>query len=133
MAPGTGEVSATLGGGFATMLTAIGCDIVMPPPLSVARADSVCVPVTAVLQVAEYGAATAVATIVPPSRNSTLVTMPSLSVAVAASAIRDPAPKLAPADGAVNDTVGAMLVTVTFTAVQVATAPRLSVAFAVRL
>src|SRR4051812_31306683 len=115
------------------MLTTVGCDVGGPPPLSVARAASGGFSVTAVFHVAAYGAAKTVATIVAPSRNSTLVTTPSLSVAVAARAIGAPAPKVAPPEGAVNDTDGAMFVTVTFTAVHVVTAPTLSVAFAVRL
>lgn len=70
-----------------------------------------------------------------PWKNSTLDTDPSLSDAVADIVTEEPVAKLVLLDGPVIDTAGATLAgacTVMLTAPEVVTAPRLSVALAVR-
>ena len=65
--------------------------VVAPPPLSVARAVSVCTPVVDGVQLTEYGAVVSAAPIgVLPSKNCTLAIVPSLSLAVAVSVIGVP-------------------------------------------
>ena len=56
----------------------------MNPRLSVARAVSVYVPAATLLQAKLYGAVVSSPSFVAPSKNSTLVTVPSASEAVAA-------------------------------------------------
>ena len=71
---------------------------------------------------------------VAPEKNSTRLTVPSVSLAVAASAIGAPSAKLAPLAGALSATLGGRLgaLTLTVTALEVVRAPSSSMATAVR-
>ena len=123
-------VGATLG-----ELTVILDDtlVVTPPRLSVARAVSVYVPAATPLQVKLYGAVVSSPSFVVPLKNSTLVTVPSASEAVAARFTVAGAVKVAPLLGCVSVTVGAALLELTVIAEArlVVTPPRSSVARAV--
>jgi len=70
-----------------------------------------------------------------PAKNSTFVTVPSASLALAVTAISDPTANTSPSFGLVMTTVGAwfpsLFVTVIAIGMDVALAPELSVAFAV--
>ncbi len=68
----------------------------------------------------------------PPRRNSTFEIVPSESVAVAVRAMVEPGTKFAPFAGAVRLTLGSLLTRIDLAA-DVAVAPVLSVALAVRL
>ena len=107
--------------------------MVTPPKLSVARAVSVYVPAATPLQVKLYGAVVSSPSFVVPLKNSTLVTVPSASEAVAARFTVAGAVKVAPLLGCVSVTVGAALLalTVIVEARLVVTPPRSSVARAV--
>src|SRR2546423_918561 len=126
----TGGVDAT----FETV-TVTPADVVVFPAASRARADRVWLPLATLVEFHAiwYGATvTSVPTLAPSSRNWTPATA-TLSVALADTVTALPV-TVAPAAGAVSDTVGATrsLLTVTFTAVDVVTLPAPSRAIAVR-
>ena len=82
--------------------------------------------------VAVYGEAVSVLRAVPLTRNCTLATVPSVSVAVAVRVLLEPTPAVEPVSGAVIAAVGeALAATVTLTAELVAWLPEVSVAIAV--
>src|SRR6186997_1694298 len=106
----------------------------MAPMLSVARAVKTWLPTGTFRHVKEYGAVLSWPTRVVPSRNSTLVTVPSESVAVAVILIVGFQGKIAPSMGDVMLTAGGVLVllaTVILDAALVAVSPTSSVARAV--
>jgi hypothetical protein len=70
--------------------------------------------------------------VVPPRKNCTCEIVPSESAALAVRAMVEPGTKFAPFAGAVRLTVGSVLTRIVLAA-DVAVAPVLSVAFAVRL
>jgi len=84
--------------------------VVKAPALSVARTVSTWFPTETFLQMYEYGAVVSWPSTVVPSRNSTLVTCPSLSVAVAAIVIVGFQAKLAPSAGNVIAAAGGVFV-----------------------
>ncbi len=83
-----------------------GLLVVVAPALSVARAVSLYVPAAPTFHWPVYGAVVSSLSFVAPLKNSTRVTLPSASAAVAASATLAGDVKLAPFDGDVSDTVG---------------------------
>jgi hypothetical protein len=115
------------------MLTA--ADVVTAPALSVAFAVSEYVPAATPLQEYEYGLTKSSPSFVDPLKNSTLLTDPSESLAEALIVTEAGAVKLAPFEGEVMLTVGALLLlfTVTVTVDDVVLALLLSVACAVML
>ena len=93
-----------------------------------------CVPTAALVHAKEYGLLRSSPSFVVPLKNSTLVTVPLASAAVAVIEIEVPTVTRALFAGAVIATVGAVLaVTVMFIAVDVVVALELSVALAVTL
>ena len=107
--------------------------VVTAPPLSVARAVSTWLPTVTFLHKKEYGVVVSVPRRVVPSRNSTLVTFPSGSLAVAVTVIVGFQAKTAPSAGDVMLAVGGVLpaLTVIVDAALVVAPPRSSVARAV--
>src|SRR5437762_1538317 len=89
------------------MLTA--AEVVAAPKLSVALAVIECVPAATLLQVMLYGAAVSVPIKLLSPKKSTLVTVPSGSVAVALIEIVAGAVKVAPLAGEVTLTTGGWL------------------------
>ena len=95
LANDAGSVMLTVGGCVSPVagliVTETAALVTTIPQLSVARAVRVCVPAGAGVQLTEYGALVSAAPIaVLPSKNCTLVTMPSLSPALAISVIGVP-------------------------------------------
>ena len=118
--------------GLTVMLIAL--EVVTAPALSVALAVSVKFPAATLFHVKLYGDVVSVPNSVLPLNNSTLLMVPSLSVAVASMAIFAGAVKVAPLAGLVMLTVGDRLadgLTVMLIGLEVVAAPELSVALAV--
>jgi hypothetical protein len=121
VAPVVGAVRATVG---PTTLTLTVADVTAVPFESVTRAERVVMPVVAGVQLTEYGAVSAVPTMVEPARKSTFETVaPPVALAVAVNVVAAPSAILAPATGAASDTVGTGEETVTLTAVEVTAMP----------
>src|SRR5882762_7797398 len=131
----TGVVILTAGAtlGLLTVM-AIAVDVVTALRLSVAFAVNEYVPAGTLAQAKVKGLARSSPNLVVPWKNSTLAMVPSLSVAVELIVIVEPVVKLALLTGVVILTAGATLgvLTVMAIAVDVVTALRLSVAFAVK-
>ena len=127
----------TCGAALLATVTVRGADTLDAPPLSVARAVSAYVPAGTLLHVNAYGDVVSVPTSAPPAKNSTFVTEPLVSVAVAARLIVAGAAYVAPDAGAESATVGGGLVLVSVivigveVAVELVAGAVLSVAFAV--
>src|SRR5438270_623090 len=81
--PALGEVTLTAGKVLAAMVMVDEGDVVLVPRLSVARAATVCEPTAIAFQRPLNGGTSAVATMAPSTRNSTLLIVPSASAAVA--------------------------------------------------
>src|SRR5437762_1743429 len=131
-APAAGAVSETVGGALSTV-TVTAAEAAVFPAASRATAVRVWAPLVVVVLVheTEYGAAvTSAPRLAPSSLNWTPAT-PTLSVALAETVIV-PATE-APAVGAVSETVGGALSTVTLTTAEVAVFPAASRATALRL
>ena len=118
--------------GAATTVTVTAGEVTTLFSESVTRAVTDCDPAVVGTQVPVYGDEFADATTLVPTRNSTATTVaPGLAVGVAASDTVEPMLAIRPAVGAVSDTLAADPVTVTDTALDVTTAPALSVTRAV--
>ncbi len=115
------------------MLTA--SDSAVAPSSSVACALNVWTPTAALVHVTVKGADEASPIFPPDAKNSTLLTVPSVSDAAAVTAMAAGAVNDAPAEGAVIDTVGAAFGadTVMATGADTVSAPSLSTAVAVTL
>src|SRR6266404_451894 len=129
VAPGAGELTDT-DGGVVSLKTVIvtAAEVVRLPAASRAIAVMVCEPFVAlsVFHCAEYGAAVSSAPALLPSTRNCTPTTPTLSEAFAVSVIAPDT--VAPADGEVIDTAGAVvsLKTVTVTELELHCAPRMS-------
>src|SRR2546422_10635706 len=125
--------------GASSTVIEIGLDVVLAPPLSVATAESEYFPAGTWDHVTVNGAEVAVAIRVPPWKNSTCVTVPSGSEALAVSVIVAGAMKIEPVGGLVIVTTGGWFmgplggITVIETGSERVDIPPLSVATAVRL
>jgi len=99
--------------------------VVLAPTLSVATAVNAYVPAIAGVQLVLYGLVVSVAIADPFDRNTTELTVPSLSAASAVKVTTVPGATDKPLAGAVTLTVGALLggVTVMTTATDVVVAP----------
>src|SRR4051794_26103385 len=108
-APSAGEVIAALGGVLPALLTVIvaGALVVLAPNSSVARAVTAYVPAATPLQLKLYGAVVSSPSFVVPLKNSTFVTVPSGSDAVAARLTVAGAGDVALFAGCVSETGGA--------------------------
>jgi len=113
---------------------AIAAEVVTALRLSVAFAVKEYIPAGTLAQAKVKGLVRSSPNLVVPWKNSTLAIVPSLSVAFALMVTVDPVVKLALLTGVVKLIAGATLalVTIMATAVDVVTALRLSVAFAVK-
>ena len=114
----------------------VGLLAVTAPLLSVARTVNTWLPGETFFHVSAYGALVSEPSTVDPSRNSTLVTAPSGSLALALKVIVGFHEKTAPSVGLMMLAVGGALddaLTVTPTGVLVVAAPESSVARAVRV
>src|SRR6478735_4357737 len=113
-----------------------GLLVVVAPALSVATTVSTCVPDGTFLQVYAYGAVASWPRTAVPSRNSTLATLPSASLALALTVTVGFHANTAPSPGAVIAAVGGVLavaLTVTVAGALVVVKPSWSVARAVTL
>lgn len=122
VAPFAGVERLTLGGvvsGAAVTVTLTAELAVIAELLSVASAVNATDPIAVGVQAHEYGAVVSVQSVVPFALNTTWLTVPSLSPAVAVTVMVEPAVNDAPLAGAVIDAVGGAfappLVTVTLT------------------
>src|SRR5213592_4740843 len=107
-APGLGEEIEMVGAALSTV-TLTAAAVVVLPAASRATAVRVCAPLVApvVFQEMEYGTANTSVPRLAPSRWNCTPTTPTLSVAVAAT--ETVAATVAPAAGAVSDTVGGVV------------------------
>jgi hypothetical protein len=130
-APESGVVSVTVGAAAAPTVTLTAEDVTEAVFESVTRAVTETVPAAVGVQLTEYGAVFAVPTRVVPTKKSTLATVAGATEAAEAeSATATPAVGVAPAEGAVSTTDGA--VTLTLTIKEVTAVPFESVTRAVR-
>src|SRR6185369_17840723 len=88
------------------MVTLTGAENARPSRLSVARAVKVCGPSATLVQTAVKTGPKEKPTLTLSAKNSTRLTEPSPSLAVAVSTIGSPKSKLAPLAGAVRATLG---------------------------
>src|SRR5437016_5603598 len=130
--PVAGAVSETVGG-VVSLVTLTAGEVVALPAASRATAVRVWAPAAAVavFHETEWGATVSSAPRLAPSSLNCTPTTPTLSVALAETVIV-PATE-APAVGAVSETVGGALSTVTLTTAEVAVFPAASRATAVRV
>lgn len=129
-APAMGAEIATLG---PVTFTFTAVEVATVPLESVTRAESDVMPAALGDQLMEYGDVSAVPTTAVPARKSTRLTeAPPEADADAVSVALEPSATTAPFEGAVRETVGTLVATVTETADDVMTAPLLSVTRAVR-
>src|SRR3954467_10945733 len=104
--PVTGAVIVAAGRWLgAARLTVTAADVTTAPLSSVARAESTKLPAVVGVHVALYGAEASLPNAVVPAKNSTCVTRPSASAAVAVTGIAVPCTNVAPPAGDVIATV----------------------------
>src|SRR6185503_10396021 len=122
-----------MGGRYPAMVTWMGADVVVAPRLSEATAVNVCTPKSS-LTVTLNGLVASLPNDTAPSKNWTLVTVPSVSLAEARMVRFADALNVALSTGLVMVTLGGMFpeLTVTLTTAEVGERPRLSVATAAR-
>src|SRR5437899_7493795 len=130
--PATGAVSEAVGGALSTV-TLTAAEVAVFPAASRATAVRVCAPLVAVgvFQETAYGAVVTSAPRLAPSSLNCTPTTPTLSEAEAETVMVPLIDR--PAVGAVSETVGGALSTVTLTAAEVAVFPAASRATAVRV